>query len=295
MGRRKNLNPNADPPSSPSGSAPADPYARDSEWSTPTAEMERQETRDVAASTAAALQETMTEREAAARREVPRTITDAANPRMNRSFAGESAERPMLSSNMQKSLNVAKRAWSNDLPKTRHASMTRTAGNQEMMEGVNSALRAQTGMRSKLTPALRRRVSELDRSIQDFERQNQRQHIVYATLRAPKNHGNSRAAVNRSLERLAESDSDKATLTFDGYIPATHSLGNINDGPDIVMEIRTRSGAYLGSSDTTPNSDHIVGRGRVLRPVSVQSVSYVKPDGSRGTRKVVQMDDVTPE
>ena len=61
------------------------------------------------------------------------------------------------------------------------------------------------------------------------------------------------------------------------------------------MEIRTKSGAYLGTSDTTPDASHLVGRGRVLRPVSVHEVSYVKPDNTRGTRTVVQMDDVTPE
>ena len=61
------------------------------------------------------------------------------------------------------------------------------------------------------------------------------------------------------------------------------------------MEIRTTSGAYLGTSDTTPDANHIIGRGRVLRPVSVQEAEFTRPDGSQGKRMVVQMEDVTPQ
>lgn len=291
MARRSSLNPNA-------AATPGD-YSRASEWSSIEAEADRQDIRADAAAGAAALGETVTQRETDARREVPRTVDTAANPRMSRSFPSASAERPMLSSNRKKSYNKAKVEWDGNLPKTRHASMTRTVGNPERLEGVNNALYGVVGMRSELPPGVRRRVSEIDRSIQDYETNNPRQHIVYATLRAPRDSQGSRDSVQRELGRMTERPDSEApnqqnSLTFDGYVPSTHSLGNIPDGDDIVMEIRTRSGAYLGSSDTTPNADHLVGRGRVLRPVGMQDVEYVKPNGARGTRRVVQMDDVTP-
>lgn len=291
MAGRSALNPNAE-------ATPGD-YSRSSEWSSTEAEADRQDIRSDAAAGAAALGETVTEREADARREVPRMIDTAANPRMNRSFPSPSAERPMLSSNRKKSYNKAKVEWDSNLPKTRHTSMSRTVGNPERLEGVNNALHQVVGMRSELPPGVRRRVSEIDRSIQDYEAQNPRQHIIYATLRAPSDTKGSRDAVQRELSLMSqrpesEEPNQENSLTFDGYIPSTHSMGNIPDGDDIVMEIRTRSGAYLGSSDTTPNADHLVGRGRVLRPVGVQTVEYVKPDGTRGSRRVVQMDDITP-
>lgn len=286
---RTTVNPNVD--------APPAPHTRGTEWASEAAEAEREEIRGEARATAAAMSETLSEREADARREVPRTITDAANPRKDRALPPPDAERRMLSSNMQKALNKQKVAWSNDLPKTRHAAVTRTVSSQKSLEGVNSALHDSVGVRSELRPATQRRVRELDRSIQDYERGNDRQHVVYSVLKSPKDHGNSRNALRRSLERMSNDpdDDNPRSLTFDGYIPATHSLGNVPEGDDIVMEVRTRSGAYLGSSDTTPNSDHIVGRGRVLRPVGVHEVTYVRPDGSNGTRTVVQMDDVTPD
>ena len=162
---------------------------------------------------------------------------------------------------------------------------------------MNRELNGVVGMRSDLPPATQRRVREIDRSIQAFERTNEREHIVYTTLKAPKDHGNSRNALRNRLEEMTQNEegSENSTLTFDSYIPASHSIGTLKDSPDIVMEIRTKSGAYLGTSDTTPDASHLVGRGRVLRPVSVHEVSYVKPDNTRGTRTVVQMDDVTPE
>lgn len=286
---RRSINPNRD--------APEVEHTRATEWSSVSAEMEREDIREEARLGGAALDETLSQREADARREIPETITQNQNARKDRSLPGGDAERRMLSSRMQKDLNKSKRAWVDGLPETRKRSVNRTVGNRSSMEGLNSALNEAVGMRSELRPSIRRRVSELDRSIADFEANNEREHIVYSTLAAPHNSGSSRKALREALAEMSVRKDDEPgqkSLAFDGYIPATHSMGNLADGPDIVMEIRTRSGAYLGSSDTTPNADHIVGRGRLLRPRGVQEVTYVKPDGTRASRVVVQVDDVTP-
>jgi hypothetical protein len=170
--------------------------------------------------------------------------------------------------------------------------MRRTVSTAQGLEDVNTALRSTTGRRSDLPPALNRRVSQVDRAIQAYETNNERTHIVYAVLRAPRDHGSSRAAVRRRLEQMSRR-TDNDGMTVDGYIPATHSLGTISDGRDVVMEIRTTSGAYLGTSDTHPDASHILGRGRRLRPVGVAEVTYTRPDGTTGTRTVVQMQDIT--
>lgn len=283
MGRTA-VNPNVD--------SPPTEHTRRAEFPTATAEAEREAIREESRTTAAALDEKMTMREADARREVPRLRTDAANPNMDRALPAAGAVRGMLSSNRKKDYNKRKREWATALPKTRHDAMSRTMTNRAALEGVNRELNSVTGAKSELKPAIRRRVERIDAAISDFERTNPREHIVYATLKAPFDRQPSRDALRDRLERMAQSGS---SMTFDSYIPSTHSLGTVAESPDIVMEIKTRSGAYLGSSDTTPNADHLVGRGRTLRPVAVTEATYVRPDGTRGSRIVVQMEDVTAE
>lgn len=286
-----------------SPAADASPAAHTSktEWVDPATAAEMSGTRAESAATAAALASTLTDREADARREVPRSRTDAANPNKSRSLPTPTTVRGLLSSNRKKDYNKTKRAWVEGLPKTRRDAVQRVMGDRENLEGVNRALHSTTGRRSQLSPAIRKRVEATDRAIADAERTNEREHIVYAVLRPPHDYGSSRAALNRRLTAMsARGDGDpvgatQRDLTFDGYVPATHSLGTIPQGRDVVMEIRTRSGAYLGTSDTTLNADHVIGRGRVLRPVGVHEVPYIDADGSRQTRRVVQMEDVTPE
>lgn len=290
---RKAVNPNVDSPPS--------PHTRKADWENLTDAAQRDAARGETAATDAALSDTLTSREAAARQEVPRARTDAANPNKSRALPPPNAVRGMLSSNMKKDNNKSKRRWLENLPQTRLQAVSRTMTDRENLEGVNRALHSVVGRRSELTPAIRKRVEGVDRAIGDYERTNERQHLVYAVLKAPYPRASSRTALRNRLAEMAGRGDTKAVgdstrdLTFDGYVPATHSLGTIPDGPDVVMEIRTRSGAYLGTSDTTPNADHIIGRGRVLRPVGVHEVPYIAEDGTRKTRYIVQMDDVTPE
>lgn len=286
MARSSTVNPNVD-------SEPEE-YTRDTEFSTEAAEREREDVRQDARATAEALRENLSERTAEARMEVPTVRTESLNPRKSRRLPSPSSERQLLSSNMKKDYNKAKRGWVEGMPKSHYQAMKRTMSNRKTLEGVNRALNGAVGMRSELKPATQRRVREIDRAIQSFESANEREHIVYTTLKSPRDHGNSRNALRRRLEEMTQ-NGEGATITFDSYIPASHSMGTLQDGPDIVMEVRTKSGAYLGTSDTTPDASHLVGRGRVLRPVSVHEASYVKADGTRGTRTVVQMDDVTPD
>lgn len=289
---RSAVNPNVD--------SPPTPHTRRAERVSLADDAALAASRAETAATSAALAGTLTDREADARREVPRSRTDAANPNKSRTLPPPTALRGLLSSNRKKDYNKGKRAWVEGLPKVRLNAVQRVMGDRENLEGVNRALHGTVGRRSDLTPAIRKRVEATDRAIADYERGNEREHIVYAVLKPPREHGNSRNALRARLAAMAaHGDTDAVgdssrDLTFDGYVPATHSLGTIAPGRDIVMEIRTRSGAYLGTSDTTLNADHIIGRGRVLRPTAVHEVPFVAADGSRQTRYVVQMDDVTP-
>lgn len=287
MGQRNGLGPNA--PVSPSSE-----HETQGEWIGEGAAAEAAGERALNQTDADALDETLTLQEADARREVPRLRDDNVRPRKLRKLQGADQERQMLSSNMKKDYSKAKRTWEQSLPKTRRRALDNTMRDTAALEGLNRALRGTHGTKSDLPSGVRRRAEAVDRAIQDYERTNERQHIVYATLRAPKDHPLSRSAV---LARLGDmgADANSEPLTFDGYVPATHSLGNVSNEKDVVLEMRTKSGAYLGGSDTTANADHVINRGRSFRVVGTHDVSYVKPDGSRGTRTVVQVDDVTDD
>lgn len=287
MAERNKLGPNAPTP-------PTAPHSASGEWESEAQSSEAEADRTLNRTDAGALDETMTMQESDARREVPRLRDDAVRPRKMRKFAAPDQPRRMLSSNMKKEYSQTKRAWETKLPKTRRRALDRTMRDTASLEGLNRALRGTHGTKSELPSAVRKRAESVDRTIQDYERTNERQHIVYTTLRAPKDHGNSRNAVMRRLTEMGENP-ESQPLTFDGYVPATHSLGNIENDKDIVLEMRTKSGAYLGTSDTTPNADHIVNRGRSFQVVGAHEVSYAKPDGSTGTRTVVQVDDVTDD
>lgn len=273
-------------------------YARDSAILTAAAARERDDIREDARATDAARREEMTESGADRRAEVPRTRVDALNPNKGRKFPSPNAVRQNLSSNMKKDLNRLKRSTLASIPNTRFMKLSRVVGNRQVLGRVNERLHDVVGLRSEMRPAERRTVGEIDNSIADFEAQNEREHIVYATLAAPKKHGNSRNALRSRLEAMASRDDDspeQTYVTFDGYIPASHTLGQVPDSDEIVMEVRTRSGMYMGTSDTRPEADHLVGRGRDLRPRAVREVPFVRSDGTQGRRWIVQMDDVTPD
>lgn len=225
--------------------------------------------------------------QADAQREVPRLRTDSINPAMARQLPGDE-QRGMLSSRMQKSYSKNKRSWELGLPKTRRRALDNTMRDPGTLEGINRELREVQGGRSQLSPNVRRRVEAVDRAISDFERNNPREHIIYAPLRSPE--GMTQSEVMGAL--TAHQDSP---MTFDGYVPATHSLGNVGDSQDVVMEIRTKSGAYLGTSDSTPDSSHIMGRGRTVRFVGARDVAYVRPDQSIGHRTIAQFEDITDD
>jgi len=279
----------------PSGSVPkGETHSAQSRRITQAEAAEAEAERTLNRTDADALDETMTMAESDARREVPRLRDDAVRPRKSRKLPPQDRVRPMLSSNMKKEYSRTKRQWERGLPKTRRRALNDMLRDQDALEGGNRALRGVHGTRSSLPTNVRERISNVDRTIQDYERINQREHVVYAALRAPTDHGNSRNALLEHLRSMSDNP-ESEPLTFDGYVPATHSLGNIANERDVVLEMRTKSGAYVGTSDTTPNADHIVNRGRSFQVVGVHEVAYTNPDGTEGTRTVVQVDDVTDD
>lgn len=233
------------------------------------------------------------DRAAFAQGEVPLTRTDASNPRMDRAMPAAAEIRVPLTSRRKKRLSATKTKWQGGLSTNRAENLNRLTNSRAKLGSINRRLEAEQGFRSKLRVGTGRDVHAIDGAIAEYEAQNEGQHIVYAVLRSPRSAGSSRAALRRRIDAMIADPDNHRPIAVDGYTPSTHDLGQVRATRDVVMEIRTRSGAYLGMSDSRPESDHLIGRGRMLRPVAVQDVAYQKSDGSQGVRTIVQMDDVT--
>ncbi|BDZ52445.1 hypothetical protein GCM10025867_46860 (plasmid) [Frondihabitans sucicola] len=240
--------------------------------------------------------EELPQRSADAARTTPRTIEDAANPRMSRELPGADELRKRPTSRRKKDLAKNKGEWLRALPKTRFGAIRVATENHQKLEQVNEYLAAVAGdSQSDSLPApVKRQIRQLDLAIQDQERTNQREHIVYAPAFSPFEAGSSREAY---LRRIQDTIDNNGTMDFDRYIVGDHSMSNLESEykAEIAFEIKTRSGAYLGSSDTKPDALHMLPRGRVLQPVAIlRDVPYVREDGSTGYwNRVVQFEDVT--
>lgn len=239
-------------------------------------------------------QDQLPQRQADAARATPRALEDAANPRMARELPAGGELRKNMTSRRKKDMAKHKREWSSSLAKTRFGAVKVATENYQRFEQLNEMLAATAGDPNNFSPSVRRQVRQLDLAIQDFERDNPREHIVYSPGFSPYEAGSSREAYLRRIQGVIDDD---GTMDFDRYIAADHSLSNLEEdfSSEIVFEIKTRSGAYVGSSDTLPDAMHILPRGRQLKPVAIQrDVPYVKADGTTGTwKRVVQFEDVT--
>ncbi len=85
------------------------------------------------------------------------------------------------------------------------------------------------------------------------------------------------------------------------YTASTHRLHETSryvddhDGQVAVFEMQTRRGADLGQSDKgRQHRSPAAARGMEFEVVGVHEAPYRAPDGSSGTRMVVQLRDVTP-
>lgn len=235
----------------------------------------------------------MPRRSAEAHREVPALNEDSINPRMDRQLPGPGVVRQPLSHSMKKDYNKRKESLFKGMSKTRFKRVERLLSDRERFNQANDALTTALGQQSELPENTRRFVQAMDRACSAYEAENPRTHILYTTLEAPYDHGSSRAAVLRRLQEMVGEEGGH--LSFDGFIPATHSLAEVPDSREIVLEIRTRSGMYVGKSDSLPDANHMIGRGRKLRPVGdgFQEVEFIRPDGTRDKRTVFQVEDIT--
>ena len=175
----------------------------------------------------------------------------------------------------------------------------RDEGSREITIGMlNTHLRHADGDSRRMPKNLQRRQQDIDLTIRVAERANTREHTVYVAADLTGMPGKTpRQKIAKARKMIQQ---DKGAYAVQGYMVGSLDMGEaVNEGNDaeIVLEVKTCSGIYLGNSDgSTRDVTHMVGRNRYLMPYAVQEgVPYLRSDGTTGTRTVIQMQDVTPD
>lgn len=226
---------------------------------------------------------------------LPLPMSEQLNPNMARALPARDEIRSSLSSNRKKDLSRQKNLAFTKMPAVRKVLTTRMVEHAATMEYLNKRLADVVGDVDQLSTYEKRRVRSMDLAIADIESTNRREHVVYAPLFSPD--GKQETVLKHfrdTMQRNSEmSPFDQRTEDFDRYVVADHNLGNLDRfGGEIVAEIRTARGGYVGGSDTVKEAEHILPRGMRYNIIGIQeNVTYLRNDGTQGQRTVVQLED----
>jgi hypothetical protein len=225
-------------------------------------------------------------------RAMPRNLTAAAgHPQTLRQLPEPDSVRRPLSERQRRVRSAAKRRAQDAMPDTQYRALSRLVTDTSYRNRLNDALSDAAGDAQDIPDADRVAVQRTDRAIGQYERENTRRHVVYANLEMP-----AAVPAGHTVRVLREHFQRGAAVSFDRFTGAAHQLHEIEpaqDASDIpVFEIETRRGIYLGRSrgdDTT----HLLSRGlRFTVASEVHEAAYLRPDGSRGLRPVIQLRDL---
>lgn len=218
------------------------------------------------------------------------------HPLKERRLPTADALRAPLSGRQQKARRKAARAVLARRPASQLRALDEfTRKNSTTWHTINDGLSDAAGDIDALPAEQRQTVARLDRAIQACEAATDRGHVVYANVRMPEaiNHSNLEAYTKRQFQTGDE-------IAFDRYTGASHSLHEVTPFDDpagrvAVFEIQTRRGLYLGRSEGSDNSSHLLPRGMQLRVVGVHHATYQGRAGERGSRMVIQLVDIAED
>jgi hypothetical protein len=229
---------------------------------------------------------------------MPRAATaDLGHPRMQRPLPAPAQPRVPFSSRQRKARSKTRVLVQGELPTTQYQAQRRLMTDPQRWQRLNGELSDNAGDLQALAETDQQYLRRVDRSIQAYEQQNGRGHVIYTNVAMPSpiNHSNLRAFVTRNFR-----PGDR--IAFDRFTFGTHQLHETSRdaagdtaGRVAVFEIQTRRGAYLGHSDSRDDTAHLLPRGLHLEVVGAHEATYSAPDGTTGRRVVVQLRDITPE
>lgn len=224
-------------------------------------------------------------------RAFPRPTVPQVNDRKRRTLPIPDAIRRPPSSRQRKARSVAKNTVQTQLPRVGYNAVTSLVRERETWLKVGSALTSARGDAQHLDPDTRSQVQRIDRAIQTAERGNDRGHVVYCAVSVPHSLPEQPANLPGALQPGSRIDFDRYTMTTH----TIHELESVAGEREVIFEMETPRGMYLGGSDSVDDTSHLLPRGMRWKVVSSHEGRYQRPDGTMGRRYVVQLRDITEE
>ena len=221
------------------------------------------------------------------------TVGELGHPRMERQAQGLGEARRPISDRQKKARSKTRREVQGSIPLTQVGAQRDLVTRPEVWREVNDALSENAGDIQALPERDQEHLRRVDRSIQSYERSNDRGHVVYVPVQLPHYINSS------NLDSYVRKNFGEGSFAFDRYTVGTHQLHEAVDmypgGGMAYLEIPTRRGAYLGRSDRMDNTKHLLPRSMEGEYTGAGRVSYTDRQGKRGSVMVIQARDTTPE
>lgn len=232
-------------------------------------------------------------------RSYPRETNADLRPRMHRELPHPDEVRAPISARQRRERSKAKNAVYEKTPRTERRAVAEMLGDDspgglDRWADVNDSLSAAAGdlHDEDISDGTRRTCQRIDRTIQRYERMNERSHVVYANLSLPDMETAGLHATAKKKLAVGE------VLEFDRYTAAAHSMHEIQPETradaerQVVLEISTRRGMYLGRSTGSDDTSHLLPRATRYEIVGVHKAVCVAPSGELTERTVVQIRDL---
>lgn len=222
-------------------------------------------------------------------RATPRDVSNVASGRLRGDLPAPGEFRGALSGRQRKIRSAAKNKVMAAAPASQHRAVQTmlTDENPEPWCRINRELHIAAGDAQQLSSVDRVTVQRLDRCIQSYERINDRTHKVYVAAELP---GTVRDVVHE--EDLPQSLQPGAVVEFDQFTLTRHNLHETpghTDHRQVVFEVATSRGMYLGRSDSVEDTHHLLPRGMSFDVVGASVAPYATGPGSFGERLIVQL------
>jgi hypothetical protein len=224
-------------------------------------------------------------------RAFPRPVVTQVNERKRRTLPIPDAIRLPLSSRQRKARSVAKNATQTALPRIGYKAVEALISDPTTWKTTGAALTAARGDAQGLDEHTRSQVQRIDRAIQTAERGNDRGHVVYCAVSVPHSLPEQSANLPRALQPGSRIEFDRFTMSTH----TIHELDPVVGDREVIFEMETARGMYLGGSDSVDDTSHLLPRGMRWQVVSSHEGRYQRPDGSFGRRNIIQLRDITEE
>ncbi|WAM19176.1 hypothetical protein [Rhodococcus sp. JS3073] len=195
-------------------------------------------------------------------RAFPRATFPEVSERKRRELPIPDSIRQPPSSRQRKVRSVNKHKAQSQLPKVGYTAVQTLVSDPDRWNTVGEALSKARGDAQQLDEKMRSQVQRVDRAIQTTERFNDRGHILYCAVTLPHQ-------VPQQASNLPATLQPGSRLDFDRHTMATHAARELDatlGERDVVFEIETGRGMYLGRPELVVHPDIKLGRA-TFRPV----------------------------